>query len=487
MIPVWLQNSIRQVLADSKGDKDVKADVKELEKEGKLAKETPKPVETIVETVVAPETVAAKTEVKADLVKVEEPKVAVVEPAVVVAVDADKTKVDRKEKIKQIVLKAREKKETQIKVKNILAKVESRERIARIKARIAKKKEEIGEEVGKEKKPFNKADMFKKKEDKGAGKEAVAETGKEVGEGKAKKTINKDEIIKKLRTRRKIKMFLTRKAIQAKKEAEAKKQPLISKEKKDAILKRIKAKRQTRAIIADMKTRLGLKKIVSEDLPGKVEVDFLTRKSPKVTEEQVMNAPTTKSKQLIEMVSNLRDIVEVRDLKLDAVKEYCKEVKLELEESLQTEKHKTESIKGVKEVLAKNNDLITKANEITRLDNENVMWIEKIMVDVPKFDKEKLGEPEKAKYDILKAEIEAKTKEAKALEALATTIEKKTSEIRLVIMKTKPVVSNIQAISDMVAVLEMYDEAIEIADSMIVKINSFLGSVAQWFKGLFGK
>ena len=177
-----------------------------------------------------------------------------------------------------------------------------------------------------------------------------------------------------------------------------------------------------------------------------------------MTEEQLKQAPTTKSSQLQTMVAELKDVVEITNLKTEAIKEYQKEIGVELKQSLELKKHEEDMAKKLKAVIGKNEELLTKIEDITRLNDEEVMWVEKTMAEVAKLDLGKLTDEEKAKYNILKSEIEAKTKEVKEMEAKASNIEKNLEKVRLVVMKSPQVKSSSEVkaeavVEDMVAVM----------------------------------
>jgi len=209
-----------------------------------------------------------------------------------------------------------------------------------------------------------------------------------------------------------------------------------------------------------------------------------------VTEEQLKQAPTTKSSQLQTMVAELKDVVEITNLKTEAIKEYQKEIGVELKQSLELKKHEEDMAKKLKAVIGKNEELLTKIEDITRLNDEEVMWVEKTMAEVAKLDLGKLTDEEKAKYNILKSEIEAKTKEVKEMEAKASNIEKNLEKVRLVVMKSPLVKSSSEVkaeavVEDMVAVMEEYDTAISLADEIIGGLQSFIKSIADWFVKIF--
>lgn len=209
-----------------------------------------------------------------------------------------------------------------------------------------------------------------------------------------------------------------------------------------------------------------------------------------MTEEQLKQAPTTKSSQLQTMVAELKDVVEITNLKTEAIKEYQKEIGVELKQSLELKKHEEDMAKKLKAVIGKNEELLTKIEDITRLNDEEVMWVEKTMAEVAKLDLGKLTDEEKAKYNILKSEIEAKTKEVKEMEAKASNIEKNLEKVRLVVMKSPLVKSSSEVkaeavVEDMVAVMEEYDTAISLADEIIGGLQSFIKSIADWFVKIF--
>jgi hypothetical protein len=112
------------------------------------------------------------------------------------------------------------------------------------------------------------------------------------------------------------------------------------------------------------------------------------------------------------------------------------------------------------------------------------------MAEVTKLDLGKLTDEEKAKYNILKSEIEAKTKEVKEIEAKAFNIEKNLEKVRLVVMKSPLVKSSSEVkaeavVEDMVTVMEEYDTAISIADEIIGGLQSLIKSIADWFVKIF--
>ena len=190
------------------------------------------------------------------------------------------------------------------------------------------------------------------------------------------------------------------------------------------------------------------------------------------------------------MVAELKDVVEITNLKTEAIKEYQKEIGVELKQSLELKKHEEDMAKKLKAVIGKNEELLTKIEDITRLNDEEVMWVEKTMAEVAKLDLGKLTDEEKAKYNILKSEIEAKTKEVKEMEAKASNIEKNLEKVRLVVMKSPLVKSSSEVkaeavVEDMVAVMEEYDTAISLADEIIGGLQSFIKSIADWFVKIF--
>jgi chromosome segregation ATPase len=257
-----------------------------------------------------------------------------------------------------------------------------------------------------------------------------------------------------------------------------------------SLVERIRAKRKVKEVVAKMKAQLDEKKKSIKSAEPKYEVDFLTKRSPKVTEEQLNQAPTTKSSQLQTMVAELKDIVEITNFKTEAIKEYQKEIGVELKQSLELKKHEDDMAKKLKAVIDKNEELLTKIENITRLNDVEVMWVEKTMAEVTKLDLGKLTDEEKAKYNILKSEIEAKTKEVKEIEAKAFNIEKNLEKVRLVVMKSPLVKSSSEVkaeavVEDMVTVMEEYDTAISIADEIIGGLQSLIKSIADWFVKIF--
>jgi cysteinyl-tRNA synthetase len=210
----------------------------------------------------------------------------------------------------------------------------------------------------------------------------------------------------------------------------------------------------------------------------------LEKKSPKVKEEELLNAPRTKSVQLIKMAEELKDIIEIKQMKLDAIKQFTKEVKEELEEDLEVKKHEQEYSNKIKEVFAKNNDLATKTENIIRLNDKTVLWLDKSYPKILEFDK--LSVEEKAKYDILKKELEDKKKELEAIESKIFTVSKVANKIRFVIM---PHAISVASVTEdrLDLVLEQYDQANNIMDDVGNAIQNFLSSISEWFKGIFVK
>lgn len=177
-------------------------------------------------------------------------------------------------------------------------------------------------------------------------------------------------------------------------------------------------------------------------------------------------------------------------MKTDAIKEYQKEIGIELRESLELQKHEEDRAKKLKAVIGKNDELATKVAEITRLNDEEVMWVEKVEAEVAVLNLDKLTDEEKAKLAILKEEIATKSEEVKKMEAKASDIKKNLDKVRLVIMKSPLVKSNVEVqaeavVDDMVAVMEAYDESIDIASEMISGLKAFIKSIADWFVKIF--
>jgi DNA repair exonuclease SbcCD ATPase subunit len=197
----------------------------------------------------------------------------------------------------------------------------------------------------------------------------------------------------------------------------------------------------------------------------------------------LLEAPQTKSSQLIKMAEELKEIVEIKDMKLDAIKQFTKEVREELEEDFETKRHEKEYSEKIKEVFAKNNDLATKTENIIRLNDKLVLWLDKTYPNIKELDK--LSVEEKAKYDILTKELADKKKELDALEAKVTSVSKIANKIRFVIMKhSTSVMSNVTE-DRLDMILEQYDEANGILDDIAGGIKSVVSSVIEWFKNIF--
>ena len=197
----------------------------------------------------------------------------------------------------------------------------------------------------------------------------------------------------------------------------------------------------------------------------------------------MLEAPQTKSSQLIKMAEELKEIVEIKDMKLDAIKQFTKEVREELEEDFETKRHEKEYSEKIKEVFAKNNDLATKTENIIRLNDKLVLWLDKTYPNIKELDK--LSVEEKAKYDILTKELADKKKELDALEAKVTSVSKIANKIRFVIMKhSTSVMSNVTE-DRLDMILEQYDEANGILDDIAGGIKSVVSSVIEWFKNIF--
>lgn len=216
------------------------------------------------------------------------------------------------------------------------------------------------------------------------------------------------------------------------------------------------------------------------------DIDVLQKKSPNVTVEELQQAPKTKSPNLIGMLDELKDIVLLKNEEAEAIKTYTTEVKKELEESLEVKKHEDEISKKLKEVLAKNADLATRAEKIIRLSDTEVLWLDKTYPQITELDK--LSVEDKTKYEMLKKEIEEKTKAMNEIKAKVTHVSKIMSNLRLVIMKHAAKVSSALYAADVLDnVIKEYDEINGMLGSAIESIKSFIKSIADWFKGLFNK
>ena len=185
------------------------------------------------------------------------------------------------------------------------------------------------------------------------------------------------------------------------------------------------------------------------------------------------------------MVEELKEIAQLSEMKSDAIKQYTKEVKEELEKSLEVEKHDKMKAQQLKEVLTKNNDLITKTDKVIRLNENQVLWIDKTKVKVNTLNFDKMSPEEKIKYEKLKTEIELKTKQLKDIEASVTTTEDKMVKLRLVIMShAKSVLSSIGIKSnDMAMILAEYNEM----NGLMSKVIDGLRRFGMWLSQLFNR
>lgn len=245
----------------------------------------------------------------------------------------------------------------------------------------------------------------------------------------------------------------------------------------------IKANRSPEFILRNMKDKLPKHLLKAEDIP--TSVDILEKKSPKISEEEVMQAPQTKSKQLVDMAKDLMEIVELKKNKMEAIKQFTKEINSELTKSLEIKKHEADVNQSLKELLRKNNSLTSALEKVIRIDNTTVLWIEKAETEIKNVNIDKLPEEKKAKYKILEEEIRAKSQEIAELTQEAEEIENKVSKIRYVFMKTKPVVSNINANIDFDMALDLYDDAIEMTSGILNKVKNIFTSFIGWIKNIF--
>lgn len=195
------------------------------------------------------------------------------------------------------------------------------------------------------------------------------------------------------------------------------------------------------------------------------------------------DAPRTKSTQLIGMVNDLKDIIGLHEEKTDTIKQYTKQIKEELEESFEVKKHEEETSKKLKEILDKNEDLVTKANEVIRLDDKTVLWIEKTYANITELDK--LPPEEKGQYDLMKKEIEDKKKIMDEMTKKVTRVSDIVSEIRLVVMPHAMKVLKSAVTEDRLdLVLAQYDEANSLLDDVMSGIRSVLNSIIGWLKNI---
>ena len=216
-------------------------------------------------------------------------------------------------------------------------------------------------------------------------------------------------------------------------------------------------------------------------------MDWLEKKSPKVTKEAVDKAPQTKSQKLVDMSMELREIAKAKSMKLEAIKLYLKEIEKNVKEDLAMEDIEKTLQKALKELLEKNSELKTATEDLIRLDNETILWFDKTEDKIKNLDLEKLKPEEKATYEILKKEITAKTLEMKELEEKATTMKTHVSKIRLVVMEGQKVVSNVIDLAEIEEVSKLYDKSLNIAELLLGKMELFIKSIGDWFKGLFSK
>jgi hypothetical protein len=197
----------------------------------------------------------------------------------------------------------------------------------------------------------------------------------------------------------------------------------------------------------------------------------------------LINAPTTKSAQLISAVKELKEITELTQAETEAISEYTKEVKTELGKSLEIAKHEEEKKKQLKEVLMKNEDLITKNDKIIRINANQVLWLDKTEAEIKTINFDKMPPKEKIKYEKLKTELELKTKEMKEMESKVTTTQKKTIKLRIVIMQhADEILSSIKIKSnDMSMVLKEYDEM----NGLMNEALNILRRIGMWFANIF--
>ncbi len=406
---------------------------------------------------------AEKATIKADATSTEAP---IVEPVVTEPIVEGKKEEDKKE------LSAEDKEKVKAKVKEVIANI-----------KLKKQAKEIAKKVEAKKKV----------------KELKAKI--EQVEVKAE-SARKQEVIAKIKARKHAKELIAKRieakkkqAIIAKQEDEGK---LLAKKKIEDIKKKKKDKEEVKVdkkgskkevkkskkdIISALKARLQAKKkneIISAE--PKYEVSVLEKKSPKLKDEEVQQAPQTKSKQLISMVTDLKELAELQEMKLDTIKSYIKQVDTTLNESFETAKHTKELKDTLDKVLEKNDELKTSTEKVIRINEEEVVWIDKTYDKLVELDK--LSDMDKGTYETLKADIDDKKKKMAEIEAKVTKVDGTLSKIRYVIIKNQKVVSA-EATWD--NVLNMYDEANGIMEGIASGLKNVVDGIANWFKGIFKK
>jgi vacuolar-type H+-ATPase subunit I/STV1 len=189
------------------------------------------------------------------------------------------------------------------------------------------------------------------------------------------------------------------------------------------------------------------------------------------------------------MCEELKEIVELTDAKADAIKQYTKEVKETLEEQIELKKHEKQREDQLKEVMSKNAELITKTEKVIRLNANEVLWIDKTYTKVNTIEVDKLTPEKKTEYEVLKKELELKTKQLKDIEASVTKIEDKLQKTRVVIMKhAATIVSSTKVIADdLSAIIMDYDEMNNMMAVVIDSIRAFINWIGQSIGSLFGK
>lgn len=216
-------------------------------------------------------------------------------------------------------------------------------------------------------------------------------------------------------------------------------------------------------------------------------MELLKTKSPKVTDQELIDAPMTKSKILLDTVARIKKVTQEKDVKIWAISDYTKQIKEEVEKILGVKELEKKEKEELDQLLAKNEDLITAKEKIIRTSPNDVVWIDKTFEEVKSIDENKWTPEEKTKYEVLKKEMELKAKEMEEVVKKATVIENKLVKVRYVLMHhAESVKSSAKVVaSEYTALLTEYDTMNDLMGSIVNSLQSFISWVADIVSEIF--
>lgn len=171
--------------------------------------------------------------------------------------------------------------------------------------------------------------------------------------------------------------------------------------------------------------------------------------------------------------------------KLAVIKEYVKETAEDLNEAFETKRHEKELKDKLDLIISKNKDLATSTEKVIRINQDELLWIDKTKKATTTLDESKLTPEELEKYNQLKIDINKKIEKQKEIEKKMEVVDEVISSIRYVILKNQPEIKASDLSETLNSLVSMYDEANDIMGEIFVGIKSFVFKMKNWFMGIF--